>query len=62
MNIIIGLVVTFGCVFGGYMLAGGHMSILMQPYEYLTICGAALGWIYHIQSLESYQGYRESAH
>lgn len=43
MNIIIGLVVTFGCVIGGYMAAGGHIDILWQPFEYLIILGAALG-------------------
>ena len=43
MNIIIGLVVTFGCVFGGYMASGGHFGVLVQPYELLEICGAALG-------------------
>ncbi|MCO6187132.1 flagellar motor stator protein MotA [Rhizobium sp. L1K21] len=43
MNIIIGLVITFGCVIGGYMAAGGHMDILWQPYEFLIILGAALG-------------------
>jgi chemotaxis protein MotA len=43
MNIIIGLVVTFGCIFGGYMAAGGHVDVLIQPFELLQIGGAALG-------------------
>jgi chemotaxis protein MotA len=43
MNMIIGLVVTFGCVFGGYMAAGGHFGVLVQPYELLEIIGAAVG-------------------
>ncbi|MGR6432035.1 flagellar motor stator protein MotA [Rhizobium sp. PAMB 3182] len=43
MNIIIGLVVTFGCVFGGYMAAGGHIDVLIQPFELVQIGGAALG-------------------
>ncbi len=43
MNIIIGLVVTFGCILGGYMAMGGHMEVLMQPYELLIIGGAGLG-------------------
>jgi len=43
MNIIVGLIVTFGCVIGGYLGAGGHLSILWQPFEIIIICGAALG-------------------
>ncbi|WP_136659724.1 flagellar motor stator protein MotA [Nitratireductor sp. XY-223] len=43
MNIIIGLVVTFGCILGGYMAMGGYIGVLMQPYELLIIGGAALG-------------------
>ena len=42
MNIIIGLVVTFGCILGGYMAMGGYLSVLMQPYELLIIGGAGL--------------------
>ncbi len=43
MKIIIGLVITFGCVIGGYMAAGGHLDILWQPFEYMIILGAGLG-------------------
>ncbi|WP_419909635.1 flagellar motor stator protein MotA [Hoeflea sp.] len=43
MNIIIGLVVTFGCILGGYMAMGGYIGVLMQPYELLIIGGAAFG-------------------
>ncbi len=43
MNIIIGLVVTFGCIIGGYMAMGGHVDVLFQPYEFLIIGGAGLG-------------------
>ncbi len=43
MNIIIGLVITFGCTIGGYMASGGHLEVLWQPYEYLIILGAAFG-------------------
>ena len=39
----IGLVVTFGCVLGGYMAMGGYMDVLMQPWELVIIGGAALG-------------------
>lgn len=43
MGILIGLVVTLGCVLGGFMAMGGHIQVLWQPWEVVIICGAALG-------------------
>jgi chemotaxis protein MotA len=43
VGIIIGLVVTLGCVLGGFMAMGGHIEVLVQPWEVVIICGAALG-------------------
>mgnify|MGYP001093774772 CR=1 FL=1 len=43
MGILIGLVVTLGCVLGGFMAMGGHIKVLVQPWEAVIICGAALG-------------------
>lgn len=43
MNIIIGLIVTIGCVLGGFMAMGGHIEVLNQPYELMIIGGAGLG-------------------
>ena len=43
MFAIIGIVVVIACVFGGFMLEGGHMGVLWQPIELLIIGGAALG-------------------
>ncbi|HCL65179.1 MAG TPA: flagellar motor stator protein MotA [Rhizobium sp.] len=43
MNIIIGLVITFGSVIGGYMAMGGHLDVLIQPFELMIIGGAGLG-------------------
>ncbi|MEZ5811865.1 MAG: flagellar motor stator protein MotA [Rhizobiaceae bacterium] len=43
MTIIIGLIVTMGCVIGSFMAMGGHVGVLAQPFEYVIICGAALG-------------------
>lgn len=37
------MVVTFGCVLGGYMAMGGYLDVLMQPWELVIIGGAALG-------------------
>ena len=45
MTTILGLVVLLGCVFGGYVAAGGKFGIIMKalPFEMLMIGGAALG-------------------
>lgn len=43
MTIIIGLLVTLGCMLGGFVAMGGHVSVIWQPWEYVIICGAALG-------------------
>ncbi len=41
----IGIIVVFVGVFGGYVLAGGHMSIFLKaaPLELMIIAGAAFG-------------------
>ncbi|WP_427024088.1 flagellar motor stator protein MotA [Aureimonas ureilytica] len=43
MGILLGLLVTIGCVLGGYVASGGHLYVLWQPYELLIILGASLG-------------------
>ena len=43
MLLIIGILVVIGSVCGGYLMAGGHMMLLMQPSEFVIIGGAALG-------------------
>lgn len=45
MNAILGLIVTVLMVFGGYILAGGHMEIITHalPFEGMMIGGAAIG-------------------
>ena len=43
MGIIIGLVITIGSVLGGYMAMGGHINVLIQPFEFVIIGGAAIG-------------------
>ncbi|MBL4628338.1 MAG: flagellar motor stator protein MotA [Roseicyclus sp.] len=42
---IVGIVVVFGMVFGGYKLAGGKFGIIIKalPFEMMMILGAALG-------------------
>lgn len=43
MNFVIGLLISMGCIFGGYAALGGHLHTLFQPYEFLILGGAALG-------------------
>ena len=43
MFAIIGLVVVFGAVLGGFLMEHGPLAVLIQPAEFLTIIGAALG-------------------
>lgn len=43
MLVIIGYIVVTLSVFGGFALAGGHLSSLFQPVELLMIGGAAVG-------------------
>src|SRR3989344_1312969 len=40
---IIGIIVVFACVLGGFILSGGQFMALVHPYEILIIGGAALG-------------------
>ncbi len=43
MPIIIGYVIVLGCIFGSFVMAGGHLGALFQPLELLMIGGGALG-------------------
>jgi len=43
MFLLIGSVIVLVSVFAGYVLNGGHIIVLMQPFEFLIIIGAAVG-------------------
>ena len=43
MLVILGYVAVTLSVFGGFLLAGGHLAALLQPIEFLMIGGAAAG-------------------
>jgi len=43
MFAIIGIVLVFGAVVGGFLMEKGHLPVLVQPAELLIICGAAMG-------------------
>lgn len=40
---ILGVVIVCICVFGGFILEGGNIAVLVQPIELLIIGGAAVG-------------------
>lgn len=45
MLFLVGTLIVLGSVLGGYMLNGGHMAVLFQPFEFLIIVGAAIGGV-----------------
>jgi chemotaxis protein MotA len=45
MFAIIGIVVVFGCIVGGYLMEHGNLKVLLQPAELLIIGGAASGTV-----------------
>jgi chemotaxis protein MotA len=45
MFVIIGIIVVFGAVAGGYLMEHGNLRVLLQPAELLIIGGAAIGTV-----------------
>lgn len=43
MFAIVGIVLVFGAVIGGFLMEQGHIAVLVQPAEFLIIVGAGLG-------------------
>lgn len=43
MFFIIGTLVVFSSVMGGYAALGGHLDVLWQPFEFVIIFGAGIG-------------------
>ena len=42
---IIGILVVFGAVVGGYLMEHGNLRVLLQPAELLIIGGAGVGTV-----------------
>jgi chemotaxis protein MotA len=40
---IIGIVVVFAAVLGGFLMEKGPLMVLIQPSEFIIIAGAAIG-------------------
>ena len=43
MFAIIGIVIVFAAVIGGFLMEKGHIMVLIQPAEFLILVGAAIG-------------------
>ena len=43
MKLILGVIIVFGSVFGGFILSKGQLLALFQPFELLIIGGGAMG-------------------
>jgi len=43
VTVIIGLVIAFASLIGGFAAMGGKVMVLWQPWEVLIICGVAIG-------------------
>ncbi|MDQ2926125.1 MAG: flagellar motor stator protein MotA, partial [Acidobacteriota bacterium] len=42
---VIGILVVFACVIGGYLMDKGNILVLVQPAELVIILGAAIGTV-----------------
>ena len=56
MFAIIGILLVFGAVIGGFLMEKGHLAVLMQPAEFLIIAGAALGTLLIANPLHTLKG------
>ena len=56
MTIIIGLVITLGCMLGGFMAMGGHVDVIWQPWESVIIGGVGARHVHRRQPDEDGQG------
>ncbi len=45
MFAIVGILVVFGAVVGGYLMEHGNLKVLIQPAELLIIGGAGIGTV-----------------
>jgi chemotaxis protein MotA len=45
MFAIVGIILVFGCVIGGFLMEKGKLPVLIQPAELVTIGGAAIGTV-----------------
>lgn len=56
MNIIVGLIIVLAACATGFMLSGGHLMALFQPFELLIIGGSAVGALIMSNSMSVNKG------
>ena len=61
MNTIVGLIMVLGACASGFVLAGGNLLALWQPFELLIIGGAAIGGDPAVADTEGFLGALERA-
>lgn len=61
MFVIIGYILVLGSVLGGFAASGGHIGVLLQPFEMLIIFGAALGAFVGSNSISVIKGAMSAA-
>jgi len=69
MLVVLGYIVVLGAVFGGFVLNGGHLGAMYQPFELLTIGGSAVGafivgnsWKAMVATLQALPGVFKGSH
>lgn len=53
---IVGILIVFGAVIGGFMMEKGQLGVLIQPAEVVTIVGAAIGTLLAANPLHVLKG------
>jgi chemotaxis protein MotA len=43
MTFVLGIIIVCVCLLGSFVMMGGHMAVLWQPFEYVIILGSAIG-------------------
>lgn len=61
MLAIIGILLVFGAVVGGFLMEQGHIAVLLQPAEFLIIIGAGLGTLLTANPLHTLKSIFSSA-
>ena len=52
MLIIVGAIIVLGSLIAGFTMAGGHLEVLIQVSEFITIGGAAIGSLLIMTNME----------
>jgi chemotaxis protein MotA len=52
MTFVIGMIIVFGSLLGGFAAMGGHIGVLWQPFEYVIILGSSIGTFFVANSMK----------